>query len=66
MKGRTEIKGYDLLKARRSLRNNEVKVFFDPIYALPYRIGGRYETIGAGRTLKEALEDVKRSIKLSK
>ena len=38
---------------------NEYGAYYDPIYELPYRIGGRYETIGAGKTLMKAIKDAK-------
>ena len=36
-----------------------IRAFYDPAYALKYRIGDKYETIGAGTTLEEAITDAK-------
>jgi hypothetical protein len=34
---------------------DKIHAYRDPTYSLPYRVGGRYETLGAGDTLTEAI-----------
>jgi hypothetical protein len=34
---------------------DKIRAYRDPTYSLPYRVGGRYETLGVGDTLTEAI-----------
>jgi hypothetical protein len=34
---------------------DKIRAYRDSTYSLPYRVGGRYETLGAGDTLVEAI-----------
>jgi hypothetical protein len=45
---------------RDSVGPDGIRAYRDSTYSLPYRVGGRYETLGAGDTLAEAVTSLKR------
>jgi hypothetical protein len=41
---------------------DRIRAYRDSTYSLPYRVGGRYETLGAGDTLAEAVTNALRCL----
>jgi hypothetical protein len=41
---------------------DKIRAYRDPTYSLPYRVSGRYETLGAGDTLAEAVTNALRCL----